>query len=389
MNEPDKTLLDSLPEELADLPFGSPEFKDANERLAQADMDSCAEVMQAMPTWVNLTGTTVCNLKCFMCNQALDPNIPKWFMKDAVYQRAVAELYPFAKMVQFSAFGEPLMTPQLDSKLDDLARTHTKLDIVTNATLMKDQKTRDKLLRVLGHVIFSLDGATAKTYNEVRIGSDFDRVIANIEAFCQSRLEMPEADRPHLGFNFILMHKTIREAPMFVELAHRMGAQQVTFNHLVVFDDTLKHESLQFHKELSNEHLRAVREIADRLKVNVTMPPLFANTNGVSSAPPSGDAEPMPTPRQVDGPGMPTVKCMFLWKRVYIGVNGEVVPCCLAGVPHFGNMMDEGFRAVWNGETYQTYRRHVYTESPHGMCKNCYLIYPSPDQVEEEGFLKF
>ena len=53
---------------------------------------------------------------------------------------------------------------------------------------MKDQKIRDKLLRVLGHVIFSLDGATADTYNQVRIGSDFDRVISNIEAFCQSRL---------------------------------------------------------------------------------------------------------------------------------------------------------------------------------------------------------
>ena len=134
MTDSDKKIRDSLPEELADLPFGSPEFKDANERLAQEDMDQCAEVMRAMPTWVNLTGTTVCNLKCFMCNQALDPDIPKWFMKEEVYQRAVAELYPFAKMVQFSAFGEPLMPPKLDSKLEDLARTHTKLDIVTNAT---------------------------------------------------------------------------------------------------------------------------------------------------------------------------------------------------------------------------------------------------------------
>ncbi|MEE2886277.1 MAG: radical SAM protein [Planctomycetota bacterium] len=388
MTDPDKKLLDSLPEELADLPFGSPEFKDANERLAQEDMDNCAEVMRAMPTWVNLTGTTVCNLKCFMCNQALDPDIPKWFMKDEVYQRAVAELYPFAKMVQFSAFGEPLMTPQLDSKLDDLARANTKLDIITNATLMKDQKTRDKLLRVLGHVIFSLDGATAETYNQVRIGADFDRVVANIEAFCASRLDLPEAERPTLGFNFILMHRTIREAPQFVRLAHAFGAQQVTFNHLVVFDDTLKDESLQFHQDLSNECLTETRRLADELKVNVTMPPLFnaADNGGVGLG---VGSEPMPTPRQVDGPGMPTVKCMFLWKRVYIGVNGEVIPCCLAGVPSFGNMLDDGFQAVWNSETYQTYRRHVYTESPHGMCKNCYLIYPSPDQVEAEGFLKF
>lgn len=380
-------LLRRLPAELADLPFGSPEFKDMNERIALQDMDRCAEVMRAMPTWVNVTGTTVCNLKCFMCNQALDPDIPKWFMSDDVYDRVVEELYPFAKMVQFSAFGEPLMTPKMDQKLDDLERTHTKLDIVTNGTLMlRDKRTREQLLRVLGHVIFSLDGATAATYNAIRIGADFDRVMANINGFCSRRLEMPEAERPHLGFNFILMKRNVHEAPMLVEMCAALGAQQITFNHMVVFDDSLKDESLQFHQELSNRYLTEVREVADRLGVPVTIPPLFKTND---AAPASVPTAPAPTPRQADGPGMPTVKCMFLWQRVYISVNGGVVPCCLAGVPEFGNMMDDGFAAVWNNDTYRTYRKHVYTESPHGICKNCYLIYPSPDQVEEEAFLKF
>src|SRR5690606_35031104 len=132
----DPSLLDRLPPELQALPFGSPEFKAMNAKLAQEDEDACAPVVRAMPTWINLTGTTVCNLKCFMCNQYLDPNSPKWFMSDEVYDRVVAELYPFARTVQFSAFGEPLMTPKMEQKLDDLIRTHTKLEIVTNATLM-------------------------------------------------------------------------------------------------------------------------------------------------------------------------------------------------------------------------------------------------------------
>jgi radical SAM protein with 4Fe4S-binding SPASM domain len=394
MTSPNPNILSRLPEELADLPFGSPEFKDMNERLAREDMDRCAEVMRGMPPWVNLTGTTVCNLKCFMCNQALDPDIPKWFMSDEVYDRVVKELYPFAKMVQFSAFGEPLMTPKMGQKLDDLERTHTKLDIITNATLMmKDKRTREQLLRVLGHVTFSLDGATAETYNSIRIGSDFDRVMANIRAFCSRRLELPEEDRPRLAFNFILMKRNVHEAPMLVEMCHELGAEQITFNHLIVFDDTLRDESLQFHQELSNRYLCEVRATADRLGVPITIPPLFKmnGKNGSSSGGSPDDAvvAKKPTPRNADGPGMPTVKCMFLWNRVYISVNGDVVPCCLAGVPVFGNMMDAGFAEVWNSETYQTYRRHVYTESPHGMCKNCYLIYPSPDQVEEEAFLKY
>ena len=83
------------------------------------------------------------------------------------------------------------------------------------------------------------------------------------------------------------------------------------------------------------------------------------------------------------------MKCWFLWKRVYIGTKGEIVPCCLAGVPFFGNLLESSFRDVWNGGTYQTYRKHVFTDSPHGPCKNCYLIYPNLEGIEEAGYLKY
>ena len=72
-----------------------------------------------------------------------------------------------------------------------------------------------------------------------------------------------------------------------------------------------------------------------------------------------------------------------------IGTKGEVVPCCLAGVPFFGNLLEQPFHEIWNGDTYQTYRRHVFTDSPHGPCRNCYLIYPNLEGIEEEGYLKY
>ena len=47
------------------------------------------------------------------------------------------------------------------------------------------------------------------------------------------------------------------------------------------------------------------------------------------------------------------------------------------------------FWAIWNGETYQTYRRHVFTDQPYGPCKTCYLIYPNPELAGDEGYEKF
>ena len=49
-------ILDRLPEELAALPFGSPEFKDMNAKIGQEDEDACAPISRAMPSWINLTG---------------------------------------------------------------------------------------------------------------------------------------------------------------------------------------------------------------------------------------------------------------------------------------------------------------------------------------------
>lgn len=199
-------------------------------------------------------------------------------------------------------------------------------------------------------------------------------------------MEMPEAERPRMNFNFILMKRTISEAPRFVEIVSELGGDEIIFNHLVAFHPTLADEGLSGFKELANEHMDATRETAARLGVKLKIPPNFVLDGPPPSSPPAKGSAGRPAARPC---GPPPIKCWFLWKRVYIGVNGEVVPCCLAGMPHFGSMMDQGFRTIWNGDTYQTYRRQVFTSEPFGQCKNCYLIYPSPDQTEAEGFLKY
>lgn len=383
----DPALLDKLPPELRELPFGSPEFKDMNAKLAQEDEDACAPVVRAMPTWINLTGTTVCNLKCFMCNQFLDPESPKWFMTDEVYDRVVAELYPFAKTVQFSAFGEPLMTPKMEQKLDDLIRTNTKLEIVTNATLMmKESRFREKLLETLELVTFSVDGSTRETYNSIRTGADFDQVMANIRAFAARRKEMPAEKRPRMNFNYIMMKRTVAEAPRFVEMVHELGGDEIVFNHLVEFHPTLRDESLGSHRAYANEWMDRTRQVADELGVKLNMPPNFTTADDAGSAKPAA-AEPGAPKARPCGP--PPVKCWFLWKRCYVTHDGRIVPCCLAGIPDFGSMMDKGFWAIWNGETYQTYRKHVFTAEPYGPCKTCYLIYPNPELAGEQGYEKF
>lgn len=388
----DRRVLEAWPPELASLPFGSPEFKAANARLAAEDESACAPVARAMPTWINLTSTTACNLKCFMCNQFLDPDSPKVMLDEDVYQRVVRELYPYAKTMQLSAFGEPLMTPKMDQKLADLERHGMKLEMVSNGTLMmKESKFREQLLRTLELVTFSMDGATRATYNSVRTGAEFDEVFANISRFAERRLEMAAAQRPKMNFNYILMRRTVAEAPKFVEMVHRWGGDQVVFNHLVTFHPSLKGESLNYCRAYANEWQDRTREVAQALGVKISIPPNFAEVG----APPEPEVAapaipPAVAPVATKAParpcGPPPIKCWFLWQRVYIAPFGDVVPCCLAGMPAFGNMQQTSFYDVWNGDTYRNYRQHVFTSRPLGKCRTCYLIYPNAELAGADGF---
>lgn len=392
----DPRVLESWPAELAALPFGSPEFKAANARLAAEDEAACSPFARAMPTWINLTSTTVCNLKCFMCNQFLDPNSPKEMMDEDVYDKIVRELYPYAKTMQLSAFGEPLMTPRMEQKLDDLDRYGMKLEMVTNATLMmKESKFREKLLRCLELVTFSMDGATRETYNSVRTGAEFDEVVHNITRFADKRLELPKAQRPRMNFNYILMKRTVKEAPKFVEMVHKWGGDQIIFNHLVTFHPSLTGESLNYMRQEANEWQDRTREVAKALGVNISIPPNFSDAPHeeapVAAAPaPAAEGATAAAPAAAKKParpcGPPPIKCWFLWQRVYFSPFGDIVPCCLAGMPHFGHMRDKSFYDVWNGPTYQDYRKHVFTDRPLGKCKTCYLIWQNAELAGVEGF---
>lgn len=390
--EADERILESWPAELAALPFGSPEFKAANERLALEDEQSLQPVVRAMPSWINLTSTTVCNLKCFMCNQFLDPDSPKVIMEDEVYDRIVKELYPYAKTMQLSAFGEPLMTPKMEQKLDDLAQYGVKLDMVSNATLMmKESRFREKLLDSLESITFSMDGATRETYNSIRTGAEFNDVVDNITRFTDLRFALPKPQRPTLNLNFILMKRTLREAPKFVEMAAAWGADLVVFNHLVSFHPSLAGEMLDTCRAETNEWQDRTREVAEALGVNIKIPPNFADVaSEPETAPPAAarDESVAAAPKEPAARPciMPTYRCWFLWRRVYFTPHGDVVPCCVAGMPSFGNLMKEPFADIWNGTTYRNYRDKVFTERPLGKCRTCYLIYPNAELAGSEGF---
>jgi len=318
-----------------------------------------------LPPWINTSNTTICNLECIFCDQAYGKTV-KLRMKNDVYQSVVEELYPAAQTVQLSAYGEPMMTPNIARTIEDMERFGVKLEMVTNATLMKGEELVARIARTAGYIRVSIDGATPETYNNLRVGADFDQVIGNIRLYNRFRHELPEAQRAPLGFHYILMKRTLDELIPFLELCADLDAQHVIVSHLVVFEDVMREEMIgsdpSWHSR-ANDVLEQASARAQELGLQVQLPPPFQVADLI--VPQAPKPEPIP--------------CWFLWQRVYVTPHGDIVPCCLSGMHNTGSLKNSSFAAEWNSPLYQDMRRKVNTDDPYAPCKTCYLVNRSPD----------
>src|SRR6185436_14141221 len=118
----------------------------------------------------------------------------------------------------------------------------------------------------------SIDAATRATYERIRVGGDFDRLIANIGLLqrCKARLG---SRFPVITFNFVLMRSNVGELPDLVDLAQRLGVEGIAAMHLTPYLGLdLGGESLAGDAALCNEMLAQTRERAGRLGISVALP---------------------------------------------------------------------------------------------------------------------
>lgn len=143
------------------------------------------------PTMLELELSNLCNLECVMCSGRLSSRIRRYREHlpplespfDETFVDQVAELLPHLHEIRFNG-GEPLMQPivyQIAERIGDL-RPDLKVTIATNGTVIND-KVRRLMDRCSIHVNLSLDSLVPERYEEIRVNSDFAKVMANFDVF--------------------------------------------------------------------------------------------------------------------------------------------------------------------------------------------------------------
>ena len=153
---------------------------------------------RAWPRRFEFNLSNACNLQCIQCDGESSSSIRlhrehRPALPQVYGEQFFEDLEVFLPHLDHIVFagGEPFMGTENFRVWDLMAEMAPKVTckVVTNAT-----QWNSRVERALGqlpfHFIFSIDGITKPTYESIRVGADFDEVMANVDRFLRYVDEM-------------------------------------------------------------------------------------------------------------------------------------------------------------------------------------------------------
>ena len=128
-----------------------------------------------------------CNLKCSMCSYGLETfdKSKQGMMPKAMAYKVLNEASDLGvKAIKFNFRGEPGLHKDL-AELVKFAKSLNFVDVFINTNMLAF--TEKRLVELAGagldKIIVSVDGADKETYEKVRVGGNFDKLLLNIKRF--------------------------------------------------------------------------------------------------------------------------------------------------------------------------------------------------------------
>lgn len=241
-----------------------------------------------------------CNLRCLFCHFSYESvhRRPSLFMPPELFERLAAELLPNAHTAYLSASSESLTHPRFLEILAIAGRHAVPTTrLLTNGQLLRPAVIDGLIEHGLGELHVSIDGATAPTYERIRRGGSFPRLLDNLRAL-DARKRSLRSRTPLLQFNVTLMRSNLDELEGFVDLAVELGARRIACRLLMPYEGLgMEPELSSLEPVRANERFLAFLEHATRREIAVTSFPDFYPVDGRSWEPPCG-----PPPRSAGPP---------------------------------------------------------------------------------------
>jgi radical SAM protein with 4Fe4S-binding SPASM domain len=414
-----------------------------NNRLAMHALERGSGIALHRPVDVYLQVASACNLDCYMCSEHNRPEDQRFgrglrCMSSDLFEKLEKEVFPWSTRVWFGVGGEPTIAEHFAQFLVRAARAGQEIHLTTNGTRFEHGDLAEVIAREVTHLHVSLDAATAETYERIRRGSRWDRVMRGIEKLNSFR---GANGRCRLSLSFVLMRSNVHELPAFVALAHELGADSVLAQHVIPVTEEGKHESLIVEPEKYDRFRAEAEALARKLSIDLQTPNPYALAATIASGEPSashaGDAPSAPhaadersTSHAGDEASAPyagdeagvlhasdgaraapasspcasarcareearastsplgayAVPCSLPNSSVFVLYDGRVFPCCHPFAHQkmqLGDLRTQSFAAIWNDRIYRNLRTGMKSGDVPTICRKCSAVHNPPRAFED------
>ncbi len=320
------------------------------------------DLRSGRPVRLQVETTDICNLKCRMCAREALEDMDTTTMTLEAFTTLVDAVDPF--YVTLNGLGEPLIDKTIFEKLDLLHGRGIYSSMPTNSSFLEGTRLQ-KLLHSFPSVLtLSLDGATKQSFEYIRRLAKFDQTISRARELLARRAH-GEGRPGEIRILCALQKANLFDFKEMFALMKSLGAPK--FNLVRVFDyepeGSLYTELIpsddDVHKLIADAetHLAGAHDPAE-----VSFVQNWKET-----------AKGWLTDHEFK-PEENTHSCGVPWFSSYVDAKGRVYPCCyLLTAEHvMGNIHEQPFEKIWNGDTYRRFRAALMSDRPHlNGCNTC------------------
>lgn len=262
--------------------------------------------------------TNGCNLKCAFCTRNNDKIVR---MKTEELELILDKTHKHISAMQLSCAWEY----SIAKNAPEIIRTIGKFKIpsttiYTNGNILTDDITAALIDARLNDFVVSIGETKKETYERLRRGGKFERVLANIKKLDSLKKER-KSRRPRICSNLTLVNSNIDELVDFVELAHGLGIERIIGRHLIL------NKSLN----MDNEKIR------DKARVNSILDSAEKKAAGYGMS--------FSIPRYKDE--VKPKQCRAPWSQLYVSSNGDVSVCPRIHMyAKIGNLLTDSFKSI-------------------------------------------
>lgn len=323
-----------------------------------------------LPRFAQIEPMASCNLACRMCTvpqREAGTDVTQGALALADFARWLDQL-PGLRELQLQGLGEPMLNRDFFAMIELATARGIRVTSNSNLTLLTPARARRCVTSGLAELSVSLDGATAATYESIRLRGRFDRFVRNLARLTAARAAARSAT-PHVRLVLVLMRQNLDELPALVRLAAEQGADAVLVQRLAhpLDEPTLPKRYIPVRSFIDTAQLRPSDE--------ARAAGIFAEARALAAA--LGVALHLPRLRDEAAPPA-TGRCTWPSDGLYLTARGEMLPCCMVGTPdraQFGSVADAPVETVWNGGAAQAFRAALAGPEPPPVCRSCALYH--------------